>query len=91
MPRSITDQQNDIGADPLDDMLPTDAVMTQYCHIVILNAVAGMGGGIIEGGLQPMFRKLSSLDGGVNADNADLVTNWKEGFLGMSSFVKKAF
>ena len=68
-------------------MLPADAVMTQYRYIEIFNTVAGMRCGIIEGGFQPMFRKLSPLDGGVDANNANLVTYWKEGFRRMSSFV----
>ena len=76
--RSITDHQDEIGHDSLDDMLPADTVMAQDCIIVILDAGAGMRGGLMEGALEPLFREFASLDGGIDADHADLVTLWIE-------------
>ena len=75
---SIAYHQDEIGHDPLDDMLPADTVMAQDCIIVILDAGAGMRGGLMEGALEPLFREFASLDGWIDADYADLVTLWIE-------------
>ena len=75
---SIAYHQDEIGHDSLDDMLPADTVMAQDCIIVILDAGAGMRGGLMEGAFEPLFREFTSLDGGIDADHTDLVTLWIE-------------
>ena len=74
----VPHHEDDVGPDPLDDMLPADAVVIQDGVVEILDAGAGVRGGVPQGCLKPDAGEFPGYDRGIEADDADLMTTYGE-------------
>ena len=69
----VSHDENDVGTDALDDVLPTDAVMIQHGEVEILDAAPCLRRGVSQCRLEPLTGKFSCHNGRVEAEDADLV------------------
>lgn len=69
----VPHDENNVGTDALDDVLPADAIMIQHGEVEILDAALYLRRGVSQRRLEPLTGKFSCHNGRVEAEDADLV------------------
>ena len=72
----VPDHEDDVRPDPLNDMLPADAVMAQDGVIEILDAGAGIWSHRMHRFLDPLPGKFSGYDRGIKANDTEFGTEY---------------
>jgi hypothetical protein len=70
---AIGDHQDNVRSHAVGDMTPVDTIQTQHGVIIVFNAVACTGHCLSECGFNPGSAKFSAFDGGIEADNTELI------------------
>ena len=73
----VPHDQDDVGTDSLNDVLPADAVMTQHREVKILDDAPDLRCGVAQCRLEPLSGEFSGNHGRVEAEDTDLVIQRK--------------